>query len=88
MTNAKRASMREGPLSALFRKSAEESAAPRKGEEDGEGAARGEPLGVRTVVKIARDIASPPPRRNRRHRLLKNAPSIKGSNQHRSRAAP
>jgi hypothetical protein len=58
------------------------------GEEDGEGAARGEPGGVRTVVKIARAIASPPPRRNRRHRLLlKNAPSIKGSNQHRARAA-
>jgi cell division protein FtsZ len=33
--------MREGPLSALFRKSAEESAAPRKGEEDGEGPERG-----------------------------------------------
>ena len=38
MTNAKRASMREGPLSALFRKTAEESAHPRKGEERGRGA--------------------------------------------------
>ena len=36
MTNAKRASMREGPLSALFRKTAEESAHPRKGEDEGE----------------------------------------------------
>jgi hypothetical protein len=57
-------------------------------EEDGEGAARGETLGVRTVVKIARDIASPPPRHNHRQGLLlKNAPSIKGSNQLRSTAA-
>src|SRR5262245_42311620 len=46
---------------------------------DGDGAARGDPLGASTTITSAAAIASPTPRRDNRHRALpKDAPNIKG----------
>ena len=69
MTNAKRASMREGPLSDLFRKTAEESAPGGKGEDGDEAPGRGT-APDRAEAADARDgaasvAATPQPRRRR-----------------------
>ena len=59
MANAKRASMREGPLAALFRKTEEAGAAKR------DDAAAAEPRRRRAASRAAPSRASQPPRRER-----------------------